>query len=84
MKLGDLLHWVEAGWMKPWLLSHSSDYPPALITDWVHNYISCPCPLIRLVNARERWKRVAIIDFQICFDSPHCRLLVASDCFHFQ
>lgn len=69
--------------MKPWLLSHSSDYPPALIMGSARNYISCPSPLIRLANACERWSGVAVTESQICFDSPRCHLLVVSDRFSF-
>lgn len=72
---------TEAGWMKSWLLSHSLDYPPALIT--VYNYITCPSPLIRLANACERWSRVTVTQSQICFDSLCCHLLVVSDYFRF-
>lgn len=68
--------------MKPWLLSHSSDYPPALIMDSVHNYISCPSSLT-LANVNGWLSRVAITDFQICFDSPFCPLHVVCDCFRF-
>lgn len=34
--------------------------------------------LMRLANACERWRRVAVTDFQICFDSPRFHLPVIS------
>ena len=50
----------------------------------VHSYISCPSPLKRFANACERWSRVTVTQFPICFDPPHCHLLVVNNCFGFR
>lgn len=66
-KSEEMLHWVEARWMKPWLLSHSLDHQPVLVAARPHSHVHRP--LIRL------WHMHAKVHRKVTVNESQTRLL---------